>query len=41
MTLQGCHTYNVETEQIKRLMQNENMPFISIETIIQHQIQHN
>ena len=32
MTLQGCHTYNVETEQIKRLMQNENMPFISIET---------
>ena len=32
MTLQACHTYNLETERVRRLMQKEGMPFISVET---------
>lgn len=32
MTLQACHTYNLETAQIRELMQKEDVPFISIET---------
>lgn len=32
MTLQACHTYNVETAGIRKLMQKENVPFISVET---------
>lgn len=32
MVLQACHTYAVETTEIRKLMQRENMPFISIET---------
>jgi len=32
MVLQACHTYAVETTEIRKLMQKENMPFISVET---------
>lgn len=32
MTLQACHTYAVETESIRRLVQDKNVPFISVET---------
>ena len=32
MTLQACHTFAVETTQIRRLLQEEKVPFISIET---------
>ncbi|MGE4272557.1 MAG: double-cubane-cluster-containing anaerobic reductase [Desulfitobacterium sp.] len=32
MTLQACHTYNLETAQIRNLMQKEDVPFISVET---------
>jgi benzoyl-CoA reductase/2-hydroxyglutaryl-CoA dehydratase subunit BcrC/BadD/HgdB len=32
MTLQACHTYAVETAMIRKLMQKENVPFISVET---------
>ncbi|MEL1135572.1 double-cubane-cluster-containing anaerobic reductase [Desulfitobacterium sp. THU1] len=32
MTLQACHTYNLETAQIRNLMQKEEVPFISVET---------
>lgn len=32
MTLQACHTYNLETAQIRKLMQKEDVPFISVET---------
>ena len=32
MVLQACHTYAIETENIRRLMQKENVPFISVET---------
>jgi benzoyl-CoA reductase/2-hydroxyglutaryl-CoA dehydratase subunit BcrC/BadD/HgdB len=32
MTLQACHTYNVETEQVRRLCASINTPFISVET---------
>jgi benzoyl-CoA reductase/2-hydroxyglutaryl-CoA dehydratase subunit BcrC/BadD/HgdB len=32
MVLQACHTYAIETSEIRKLMQKENMPFISIET---------
>lgn len=32
MTLQACHTYAVETTQIRTLMQKEKVPFISVET---------
>ncbi|HHY25711.1 MAG TPA: 2-hydroxyacyl-CoA dehydratase [Desulfitobacterium dehalogenans] len=32
MTLQACHTYNLETAQIRKHMQKEEMPFISVET---------
>ena len=32
MTLQACHTYAIETNEIRKLMQKENVPFISIET---------
>ncbi|EHL07094.1 2-hydroxyglutaryl-CoA dehydratase, D-component [Desulfitobacterium hafniense DP7] len=32
MTLQACHTYNLETTQIRKHMQKEDMPFISVET---------
>lgn len=32
MVLQACHTYAIETEEVRRLMQKENMPFISVET---------
>jgi len=32
MTLQACHTYAVETAQIRKLLQKEDIPFISVET---------
>lgn len=32
MTLQACHTYAVETAQIRKLMQEQDVPFISVET---------
>lgn len=32
MTLQACHTYNLETTQIRKHMQKEEVPFISVET---------
>lgn len=32
MTLQACHTYSIETSQVRKLMQKENVPFISVET---------
>jgi len=32
MVLQACHTYAIETTEIRKLMQKENVPFISIET---------
>jgi benzoyl-CoA reductase/2-hydroxyglutaryl-CoA dehydratase subunit BcrC/BadD/HgdB len=32
MTLQACHTYNVETEQVRKLMEKQGVPFISVET---------
>ena len=32
MTLQACHTYAIETEQIRRLTKEINVPFISVET---------
>ncbi len=32
MTLQACHTYAIETNSIRKLMQKENVPFISVET---------
>ena len=32
MTLQACHTYAIETTGIRKLMQKENVPFISVET---------
>lgn len=32
MTLQACHTYAIETSEIRKLMQKENVPFISVET---------
>lgn len=32
MTLQACHTYNVETHQIRGLLQSKGIPFLSIET---------
>lgn len=32
MVLQACHTYAIETVEIRKLMKKENMPFISVET---------
>lgn len=32
MTLQACHTYGIETAQIRKLMRDEGVPFISVET---------
>lgn len=32
MTLQACHTYNIETYSIKQFLQNKNIPFLSVET---------
>ena len=32
MTLQACHTYAIETAGIRKLMQKENVPFISVDT---------
>ncbi len=32
MTLQACHTYAVETQSIRRLVQDRDVPFISVET---------
>ena len=32
MTLQACHTYAIETSEIRSLMQKEGVPFISVET---------
>lgn len=32
MTLQACHTYNIETNLIRNLLQKEDIPFISVET---------
>lgn len=32
MTLQACHTYAIETAQIRKLMQDRDVPFISVET---------
>ena len=32
MTLQACHTYAIETAQIRKLMQGKDVPFTSVET---------
>ena len=32
MVLQACHTYAIETTEIRKLMQKEHMPFTSVET---------
>lgn len=32
MTLQACHTYNIETSNIKKFVEGEGKPFISVET---------
>ena len=32
MTLQACHTYAIETSQIRKHMQGKDIPFISVET---------
>ena len=32
MTLQACHTYAVETESLRRVVQGKGIPFISVET---------
>lgn len=32
MTLQACHTYAVETYDVRKLMKESDMPFISVET---------
>lgn len=32
MTLQACHTYNIETYSIKKFLQSKNIPFLSVET---------
>lgn len=32
MTLQACHTYAIETVGVRKLMQDEGIPFMSIET---------
>jgi benzoyl-CoA reductase/2-hydroxyglutaryl-CoA dehydratase subunit BcrC/BadD/HgdB len=32
MTLQACHTYAIETASIRKLLQKEDVPFISVET---------
>ena len=32
MVLQACHTYAIETETIRSLMQKEGVPFTSVET---------
>ena len=32
MTLQACHTYNIETRQVKRLCEDIGVPFMSVET---------
>ena len=32
MTLQACHTYNVESRQVKRVCEQLGMPFMTVET---------
>lgn len=32
MTLQACHTYNIETGQIKKMLNEKSIPFLSVET---------
>lgn len=32
IVLQACHTYNIETKNIKKLVNSKNVPYISIET---------
>lgn len=32
IVLQACHTYNIETRNIKKLVNNKNVPYISLET---------
>ncbi|MDD4593384.1 MAG: double-cubane-cluster-containing anaerobic reductase [Parabacteroides sp.] len=32
MTLQACHTYNIETNIVRNLLQKQDIPFISVET---------
>lgn len=32
MTLQACHTYNIETNAVRELLQKQDVPFISVET---------
>lgn len=32
MTLQACHTYNIETYSIKRFLEEKDIPFLSVET---------
>lgn len=32
IVLQACHTYNIETKTIKKLVNNKNVPYISLET---------
>ena len=32
MTLQACHTYNIETHTIREFLEEKNIPFLSVET---------
>ena len=32
MTLQACHTYNVESKSIERLVKGCGLPYMSVET---------
>lgn len=32
MTLQACHTYNIETHQVKKMLKSKGIPFLSVET---------
>ncbi|MEG1929661.1 MAG: double-cubane-cluster-containing anaerobic reductase [Anaerovorax sp.] len=32
MTLQACHTYNIETNEIKNFVESKGKPFVSVET---------
>ncbi|MDD2217247.1 MAG: double-cubane-cluster-containing anaerobic reductase [Eubacteriales bacterium] len=32
MTLQACHTYNIETNTVRELLQKQDIPFITVET---------
>lgn len=32
MTLQACHTYNIETHSIRKFLEEKDVPFLSVET---------